>query len=136
MARGLPGFLPPAAPKNHMPTILLAEDEAPLRNLLRRVLETRGYKVHAAADGLQALAIGQDRISELDLLVADIRMPGIDGSELARRLKEARPNLKVLLMSGYTEACDVAEPFLRKPFQPPALLARIRQLLGPCTTGL
>lgn len=115
---------------SHMPTILLAEDEAPLRNLLRRALESRGYNVHAATDGLEALAIGQERLSKLDLLVADIRMPGIDGTELARRLKKLRPDLKVLLMSGYSEEHDVEEPFLRKPFRPPALLARVRQLLG------
>lgn len=64
-------------------------------------------------------------------------MPGLDGSELARRLKQTRGDLKVLLISGYTDGCNLREPFLPKPFAPAALLRKVRDLLdAPCEPSL
>jgi two-component system cell cycle sensor histidine kinase/response regulator CckA len=113
-----------------MPSILLADDEAPLRTLLRRFLEARGFTVWEANDGLAALRIGNELLNTLDLLIADIRMPGMEGTEVARHLKETRPDLKVLLISGFTDGRSLREPFLAKPFAPAALLHKVTELLG------
>jgi CheY-like chemotaxis protein len=111
-----------------MPTILLADDEAPLRMVLYRFLKARGYEVLAAADGAEALRISQEYPGTLDLLIADIQMPGMEGRELARRLKEARPGLKTIFISGYAAGISVQEPFLLKPFPFAVLLKTIREL--------
>jgi len=111
-----------------MPTILLADDEAPLRMVLYRFLKARGYEVLAAADGFEALRMSQEYPGILDLLIADIQMPGMDGQELARRLKEARPALKTIFISGYAGGISVQEPFLMKPFRFAALLKIIREM--------
>jgi CheY-like chemotaxis protein len=111
-----------------MPTILLADDEAPLRHLMRRYLEAGGYEVFVAADGLEAVRVGREHLGRLDLLVTDVCMPGIEGPEVAQQLRETRQDLKVLLISGHTDRI-LREPLLRKPFPPEVLLQRIRELL-------
>ncbi len=98
-----------------MPIILLAAEEAPLRILLSRCLQRNGYEVYAAPDGLQARRIGLERIATLDLLIADIRMAGMEGTELANHLREVRPDLKVLFLSGYSEGRELPDPLLQKP---------------------
>ncbi len=112
-----------------MHNILVADDEAPLRHLLDRLLQAHGYKVYTAADGLEALRIGREHLDGLDLVIADIRMPGLEGTEVVRLLKESRPALKILLISGYTEGRALVEPFLQKPFAPSALIAKVCELL-------
>jgi diguanylate cyclase (GGDEF)-like protein/PAS domain S-box-containing protein len=116
-------------------TILLVEDEAALRAPMRRGLEKEGYSVKEAANASEALAICESAEEEIDLMVTDLVMPGIDGLELGRRVMKMRPGIKVLYTSGYTDAMvardDVVEAgdFLQKPYTPSALGARIRQLL-------
>jgi len=112
-----------------MPIILIADDEEPLLHLLDRVLKANGYAVHTAADGAEALRIGLEHLQALDMLIADIRMPGMEGTEVARILKASKPELKVLLISGYTEGQSVREPFLSKPFAPSTLVKKVRELL-------
>ena len=112
-----------------MATILIADDEEALLLLLYRVLQANGHKVYAAADGPQALRLGREHLNGIDLLIADICMPGLNGIELARLLKESKSGLKVLLISGYTSEYRVQEPFLLKPFKPSTLLAKIGEVL-------
>ncbi len=84
-------------------TILLVEDEANLRYLARQYLEKQGYKVIEAADGAVAMQIAVAHDKVIHLLLTDVIMPGMNGRELAQRICEIRPNVKVLYMSGYTE---------------------------------
>jgi PAS domain S-box-containing protein len=125
----------PPATEYGRETILLAEDEDGLRALNRRILESHGYRVLAARDAEEAsrLAGGQRTV---DMLVTDIVMPGASGRQLARRLLQERPRLKVLYVSGYLDgsagAEGVLEPganFLQKPFTPETLLRRVREAL-------
>jgi PAS domain S-box-containing protein len=119
-------------------TVLLAEDEATVRNLTRSVLKSAGYTVLEAKDGPSALAASAAYAGEIHLLVTDVIMPGISGRDLARRLGESRPSLKVLFVSGYTDEAlaprGVLEPdteLLQKPFTPRELARRVRAILGP-----
>jgi len=117
-------------------TVLVVEDEEPVRALTQRILIAQGYTVLAASGGAEALAAfaGQDR--PIALLVTDVVMPGMGGRELAERLVAQRPGLKVLFMSGYTDddigrrgVLDPQIPFLAKPFTPEGLLRKIRDVL-------
>ncbi len=122
--------------RNGTETILLVEDEEAVRMLARLVLESNGYKVLEARHGEEALSISAEYGGPIDLLVTDVLMPRMGGRQLAARLTEARPQLRVLFMSGYGE--DVAfhggpdEPpaaFIGKPFSPQDLARSVRQVL-------
>jgi PAS domain S-box-containing protein len=117
-------------------TILLAEDDAILRPLARELLRKLGYAVLEGEDAESALAAARAHKGPIDLLVADVVMPGPSGRELARRLAEMRPQIKVLYISGYTDDAIVhhgmLEPglhFLQKPFTPAALARKVRDVL-------
>ena len=119
-------------------TILLVEDEAPVRTVTRQLLERNGYTVLEAADGPTALSMldGNGAGTHVDLLLTDVVMPGMSGRELAEHLRKSRPKLRVLFMSGYTDDAVVRhgmlEPglaYLEKPFRPPALLRKVREVL-------
>jgi signal transduction histidine kinase/ActR/RegA family two-component response regulator len=117
-------------------TILLAEDETALRRLVRQVLERQGYHVLESNDGAAALAIADAYQGRIDALVTDVVMPVMGGRELSERLRDRRPDVKVLFMSGYSNE-DIAGiamthslvTFLQKPFVPKALVVAIRDLL-------
>jgi CheY-like chemotaxis protein len=115
-------------------TILIAEDEAMFRDAVALSLQAAGFKVFAAADGQGALAILKDH-REIALLVSDIRMPGIDGYALTQAGLELRPDLKVILMTGY--AADPPKLVLdrrigtfRKPFDTNLLCRRAAELIA------
>ena len=117
-------------------TLLVVEDDASLRLLLREALNERGYRVHEAAEGGAALRILDDPPQDLQLLIVDSTLPGAGGAEVASRFMAQIEGLRVLLVSGYpSEALlDLAESvpgveFLQKPFSPATLLRRVRQLL-------
>jgi len=119
-------------------TILVVEDEAPVRAVTRQLLERNGYTVLEAPDGAAALALvdGAAGSRHIDLLLTDVIMPGMSGRELADKLKARRPNVRVLFMSGYTDDAVVRhgmlEPglaYLEKPFRPPMLLKKVRGVL-------
>ncbi|HWP34705.1 MAG TPA: response regulator [Thermodesulfobacteriota bacterium] len=124
-------------------TVLLVEDEEVVRQLVREVLQQHGYTVLEARQGEEALELARGYAEPIDLLVTDVVMPRIGGCELARRLAEARPSLKVLYVSGYTgNALTCGDTpveelaFLQKPFTPQALLAKVREVLdGPAKPG-
>ena len=116
--------------------ILLVEDEENIREPAQEVLESRGYTVLSASDAAEALKISRDWTGALDLLVTDVVMPGMNGSQLADELCHERPSVKVLYISGYPEDAiarhGVLEPdrsFLQKPFPPGVLLRKVREVL-------
>jgi len=118
-------------------TILLVEDDAKVRDLTRRVLESLGYTLLHAQDGQEAQQVAQAHAGPIHLLLTDVVMPGGNGRTLADRLTEMRPELKVLYMSGYTaDAIDrhgVLDPgvaFLPKPFKTSDLLTKVQSVLS------
>ncbi len=117
-------------------TVLLVEDEEMVRALVGDVLERNGYRVLEAPGGPKAIEIAEQHEGHINLLLTDVVMPGMSGRELAEELTRLRPELKVLYMSGYTAEApsdrglsNQGTPFLQKPFTPPALMQRVRDLL-------
>lgn len=116
--------------------ILLVEDELAVRTLVKRVLERNGYRVASASDATQALALMEAGGFKPDLLLTDVIMPGMSGSELATELRARIPGLKVLYMSGYTDEAivhhgvlDPGVSLLEKPFTPEILLGKLRDAI-------
>jgi PAS domain S-box-containing protein len=117
-------------------TVLLVEDETNLRYLARQFLEKQGYRVVEAADGAAAMQIAVAHEGMIHLLLTDVIMPGMNGRELAQRISEIRPNVKVLYMSGYTEnvigsngTLDAGVRLLQKPFTLRDLKSKVREVL-------
>ena len=115
-------------------TVLLVEDEEVVREIVARVLKSRGYRVLSAGSGDQALRLWQRHSEEIDLLVTDVVMPGTSGPELARQLQALRPEIGVLLMSGYAQdlrpdRLPERAGFLHKPFTSKPLLLKVREVL-------
>ena len=113
-------------------TILLAEDDAGLRELAARTLREAGYRVLEASDGFDAQALAVEHGDGVDMLLTDVVMPKRSGRELAAELRRARPSLPVLFMSGYTDAVPQgvgSDPLLSKPFTPEELRLATRRLL-------
>jgi PAS domain S-box-containing protein len=126
--------LPP--PARGYETILLAEDEEAVRRLATQALQRQGYRVLPATNGEDALALFKSHSDAIQLLLSDIVMPGMSGPDLAIRLLNERPDLKVLFMSGYTDDLLVPykgrfpdAPLLQKPFTPVELTTRVREIL-------
>jgi PAS domain S-box-containing protein len=118
-------------------TILLIEDEEMLRKLAQQSLSMYGYRVLAAANGASAISICQQHPEKIDLVLTDVIMPGLSGREVADRLLELRPEMRVLFMSGYTDdaivhqgVLDEAANFLQKPFAPDSLAQKVREVLN------
>jgi CheY-like chemotaxis protein len=117
-------------------TVLLVEDQDGIRDLVREFLQRKGYTVLQATDGDHALRIADQHKDPIHLLVTDIVMPNVGGRELARRLSPARPNMKVLFMSGYPDHASVSgevggehAAVLQKPFMLDTLARKVRGLL-------
>jgi PAS domain S-box-containing protein len=117
-------------------TILFVEDSDVIRKIARETLRQKGYAVLEAADGLEALRVASDHPDEIQILITDVVMPKMGGYDLARRLKSLRPGLKTLYVSGYANSVFVNADFLktnptflRKPFTPSELAAKIREVL-------
>ena len=118
-------------------TILLAEDSASLREMVREYLESVGFTVLDAASGAEALQKAEEFDGTIHLLLTDVVMPGMSGAELARQMVSLRPGIKVILTSGYTDdaiarqgVLDPAVAFIQKPYRPKALARKIREVLG------
>ena len=120
-------------------TVLVAEDQPDLRWMICQFLQQLGYSVLEAKDGGDAVALAQHYTGTIDVLLTDIVMPHVRGTEVARRLLAARPAMKVIFMSGYTEggfgsAQDAKQKpgtiLLQKPFELDALALKIREVLG------
>jgi two-component system, cell cycle sensor histidine kinase and response regulator CckA len=118
-------------------TVLIAEDDDAIRLLARLALERHGYSVLMAKDGAEALEVTRGHRGPIHVLVTDMLMPGMNGTELAAQVTALRPGLKVLFVSGYAEGTVMGEgemaersAFLEKPFTTEALARKVRQLLG------
>jgi two-component system cell cycle sensor histidine kinase/response regulator CckA len=108
--------------------VLVVEDHEVIRRLCRRVLEGEGHRVQEASSVVHALRLAGE-MDELDLLLADVRLGGENSLELVRVLREERPGVRVLLMSGYASPEGGDAAFLEKPFTPAALVSAVRQVL-------
>lgn len=115
-------------------TILLVEDEAFVRKVAAEVLQSAGYRLLIARSAPEALETYRKFTGQIDLLLADVVMPGMSGRELATKFSNLDPHTRVLLMSGYAEQlarCDLSPhgQFLAKPFSTRMLLQRVREVL-------
>jgi CheY-like chemotaxis protein len=118
-------------------TVLVVDDEEPVRALLRRQLNSAGHAVLEASGGPEALGLIRQRAERLDLVLADVVMPSMNGTELAAHLATEFPGLPVVLMSAYAPAGlarvgfgEAIVPVLRKPFNPSVLLELVRNAVG------
>jgi len=121
---------------NGTETVLLAEDEEVVRRLTERILAQAGYHVLVATTGAEALAVSEAYDGPIHLLISDVVMPQMSGGELRRRLAAARPSVRILYLSGYTDPGIVQQglleggaAFLQKPFTAEALLRKVRDVL-------
>jgi two-component system cell cycle sensor histidine kinase/response regulator CckA len=118
-------------------TILLVEDEEAVRAFAARALASRGYQVHEASSGVEALEIMEEVGGKVDLVVSDVVMPEMDGPSLLRALRQRRPELKIIFVSGYAEDAfkknlpdGEAFQFLPKPFSLKQLAVAVKDTLG------
>jgi CheY-like chemotaxis protein len=109
--------------------------------VVHQLLDTSGYTVLSAVGGAEALEICEQHSGPIDLLLSDVVMPGVNGRELAARAVALRPEIEVLLMSGYIDEAVLRNgasggdlPILPKPFKPGALATRVREALGGRST--
>jgi CheY-like chemotaxis protein len=113
-------------------TILLLEDNLAIREAVRRILSECGYVVLDVASGPEAIAIAGNQGTKIDLLLADVDLPGMSGHEAARQICGQRPEMKFLYMSGregHANAADQTTVFVKKPFTSSALLEKLREIL-------
>ncbi len=130
-------FVSPATIEGGRETVLVVDDEAQVRVVLRRILEHYGYSVLEAPDGRTAMSIAAQHRGEIDLLITDVVVPGMNGRELHDRLSAARERLPVLFLSGYNDDVVLRHEgffspgvaFQSKPFTPEALARRVREVL-------
>jgi|SRR5579872_2750741 len=112
-------------------TVLIADDDAQIRNLIKAILARDGYFTLIACDGQQALEASRDHPGPIHLLLSDVQMPRLSGPELCEQIRQERYETICVLMSGNVSAVSMAEetPFIKKPFTPDALRCKLRELL-------
>src|SRR5262245_35415886 len=116
------------------PRVLIVDDEAPIRQIERRLLEHAGYDVIDASGANEAFELLHDG-KPLDLLIADLDMPEVSGDEMVRRIRNERPDLKVLYVTGHIDRLLDARPlwdgeaFLDKPFSMSGLVEAVSLLV-------
>lgn len=117
--------------------VLMVEDESGIREVASRILTRRGYHVLTAADGTEAIELARGHDGPIDLLMTDVIMPGMLGKEVASCIREMRPTVRVMFMSGYAQPIldknsNLPEGMilLEKPFTEPTLLAKVREALA------
>ena len=129
---------------NEKTTILIVDDDIDILTVTGRSLEHAGFKVHAFVDPLTALHHVQNDCKYCQVLVSDIRMPGLTGFQLVRKVKDLRPEMKVIMMTMFEvnkpefEAVFPSTPIdavIRKPFTPSQLVEKIRGFLGAIAQG-
>jgi PAS domain S-box-containing protein len=131
-----------ATPKNGLlvgsETVLVVEDDSGVRRAVRTILQKYGYQVVEAQNGGEAFLICEQHPETIDLLVTDVVMPRMNGTELRGRLAHLRPEMKVLFMSGYADRAivhhgilEAGAAFIQKPVTPDALARKVREVLGP-----
>ncbi|CAH2400401.1 MAG: response regulator [Mesorhizobium sp.] len=120
-----------------MAKLLIVEDDESVRTLAARALERAGHMIDIAADGAQGLALIRAARGGYDLVVSDIRMPGMDGIQMAKAAASLFPAMKILLMTGYADQRERAEELngvivdvVQKPFTLAEIRARVEQALA------
>jgi two-component system, cell cycle sensor histidine kinase and response regulator CckA len=115
-----------------MPTILLVEDEPPIRRLVNTALSREGYEVVTASNGREACEIFDREADRIDLVITDMRMPEMDGADMIRELRQRRATVKVLCITGYHPNIpeDLSARALQKPFTREDLLKAVRAALA------
>lgn len=126
-----PRFFESPAMSATQSTILVVEDDAIVRMLIVDVLEELEYRVVEADGGEQALEVLQDQTRQINLMMTDVGLPGMDGRELAKEARKLRPALKVLFASGYAESIDVPEDMhmIGKPFSIDQLRDKVKKII-------
>jgi CheY-like chemotaxis protein len=119
------------------PTVLLVEDDEQVRAFVRSLLSNDGYKIVEARTGAEGAKIAEEMNYDIDLLLTDMLLPELSGSDLAEQIAARRPGLKILFMTGYVEGdivqrciTELGASFLDKPFAPSVLLQRVRDAIG------
>lgn len=137
-ARGKQGIGELEGMANLSGRVLVVDDDAAVRSLASRILRREGYAVVEAADGTEALRVAAGLSGPLDLLLADVVLPGMNGAELAAELRSRIPDLPVVYMSGYEEEelaalgiGVVGAAYITKPFTADVLTLMVRGALGP-----
>jgi two-component system, cell cycle sensor histidine kinase and response regulator CckA len=132
---------PPLVNLHGKETIILVEDDEPVRRVARRILEKFSYRVLEADNGTAALDLGQEFAGPIHLLFTDLIMPGMSGKELAERWHQRHPETLILYTSGYTEnvivhqgTLDRDTHFIQKPYRPEFLIRKIREILDGVPT--
>lgn len=117
-------------------TVLLIEDEEGVRGIVKLALESHGYRVLAAGGAEEAEEIVQEAGDEIDIIITDVVMPGLNGRQVVERIRGRHPELPVLYISGYTDDEIVKrggtasmDAFLQKPFTPAVLTRKVSELL-------
>ena len=127
---------PPGARPAGGYTVLVVDDEEPVRRLAVRMLTWAGYQAIEAAHGREALAAIEQHTGQVHLVLTDIKMPGMSGRELGRLVEERWPGKPILYMSGFASEVfrggllEPGAPFLAKPFTQEDLAAKVRSLLN------
>jgi two-component system cell cycle sensor histidine kinase/response regulator CckA len=123
-----------SAPKGK---VLLVEDDDQVRSFIRMLLSSNGYQVLEASTGAEGLEIAERQSNEIDLLLSDMLLPELSGYDLAQKVQELRPQIKILFMTGYVEGeivqrsiSELGARFLDKPFQPAILLTRVEEAIN------
>jgi DNA-binding response OmpR family regulator len=119
------------------PTVLVVDDEEDLRDIMRRMLERRGFDTLTAGDSQQAIAACRDHPGEIHILVTDLGLPGVSGGELSRAATELRPAMQVVYISGLPKDIAVADGLIaddallvKKPFSTERLIEALRTVLN------
>jgi len=114
-------------------TILVVEDHPLLLKLVKGILEDAHFTVLAANSAKKAIRIEAEFSGTIDLLLSDVTMPGVSGPDLAKKLKEQRPKMRIILMSAYPDGAmlvlNYGWHFIQKPFMPLALVGRVKHVL-------
>jgi CheY-like chemotaxis protein len=119
------------------PTVLVVDDEEDLRDIMRRMLERRGFITLIAGDSQQAIALCREHPGDIDVLVTDLGLPGVSGGDLSRAAAELRPKMQVVYISGLPRELAVADGLIagdallvNKPFSTERLVEALRSVLG------
>lgn len=119
-----------------MANILLTDDDASIRQFIKGALERAGHKITVCADGLEALKALENQETFYDLLLTDVVMPGIDGLELSKKAAELRPDMKIIMITGFAAmAMNKAQPgpaplrIISKPFHLGSLIREVEEIL-------
>lgn len=114
-----------------MATILVADDEDVIRELVSLVLKSAGHQVVTAANGVETVALYRSSPNRFDLVITDVKMPVMDGYQVIRLVRESRPDAKIICMSGHMErSVPPGVEFLEKPFHAEGLRACVEKVLA------